>query len=83
VELLLAALTLALQALDDVNGTTDMSIVIVGHLVSGVLSLVTHGATTRQGLGLGETGAASKVEVDLAAARRSKGGSDRLAHGSG
>jgi hypothetical protein len=83
VELLLAALTLALQALDDINGTTDMSIVIVGHPVSGVLSLVTHSATTGQGLGLGETGAASKVEVDLAAARRSKGGGDRLAHGSG
>lgn len=83
VELLLASLTLALQALDDVNGTTNVSIVVVGHLVAGVLSLVTHGTTTRERLGVGKTRTASKVEVDLATARRSERGSNGLAHGSG
>jgi hypothetical protein len=83
VELLLASLALALQALDNVNGTTNVSVVIMGHLVAGVLSLVTHGTTTGQRLGVGKTRTASKVEVDLAAARRSERGSNGLAHRSG
>jgi hypothetical protein len=83
VEFLLASLTLTLQALDDIDGATNVSIVIVCHLVAGVLSLVAHGTATGQRLGVSKTRTACKVEVDLAAARRSERGSNRLAHGSG
>jgi hypothetical protein len=79
-ELLLASLTLTLQTLDDIDSATDVGIVVVFDLVSGLLSLVAHCTTTWKRLGVSEPRATSQVEVDLAAARRSKRSSDGLAH---
>lgn len=71
VKLFFASLTLALQSLDNVDSSTDVSVVIDVEPLSG-LSLVAHGATTGQRLGVSESRTAGKVEVDLAASRRSK-----------
>lgn len=80
VELLFASLTLTLQTLDNIDSTTNVGIVVVFDLVSGLLSLVAHCTATRKRLGVSESRATSQVEVDLAAARRSKRGGDGLPH---
>lgn len=51
VKLFFASLTLALQSLDDVDSSTDVSVVIDIESLSG-LSLVAHGTTTGQRLGM-------------------------------
>lgn len=81
VKLFFASLTLALQSLDDVDSSTDVSVVIDVEPLSS-LSLVAHGTTTGQRLGVSESRAAGKVEVDLAASRRSQRCSDGSTDGS-
>lgn len=72
-ELLLASLALALQALDNVDGPTNVDVAVVHDLLSGLLALQAHSTSTWKGLSLGETGAAGEVELDLTTTRGSKG----------